>query len=595
MNRRWGLVLGVVVVALYLASMNDRWAALRDSALYLGLGQSLAAGHGMEFNGQQWLGIPPGLPAVIAASDTIFGPQYWPLNLFERLCGLGVILVAYLLVRRLAQDLPESLRPGIVAGTTLAVAFSEQLFGTSTRILTDVPFSLLLILGLYGCLRGRGHWAWYLLGAGVLGAACLLRIVGPVLVVGVALAVVAEVIARRSWRPLLGLLGIAALGGGLFLAWAFLVRAHLDPGTLDYFQIAPRRISLLDPHRWFEFGVALTRVPEALCACIVDQKLKVLHFNLVPTVVALVGLGVAAWRRQFLVVFPTVMYVGALAWTAPTAVASRYFLPLMPLFVYFLLLGARAMALGLARLTGAAAEAMPRSAFAVAAVWTAACLCVAISVPKMARELYIMHHPQFYEVYDGGAWAGYVEVSQYLRTSAHAPTDEVLTPRFPVVHYLSGLPVAGGSETPALDLRRLSRNKPRTIVEAALSGRYQYVIVPMADAIDEASLSDETRPSKEAARQWVEAVCGPLDASPEFLHPPREFHDLLLYQRAPQGSLPLRRYAAGQRPAALLRQIIALPDPKGWVKELRFPDPGRTFFGRGLPWTDERAKRPQGE
>ena len=384
MNRRWGLVLGVVVVALYLASMNDRWVALRDSALYLGLGQSLAAGRGMEFNGQQWLGIPPGLPAVIAASDTLFGPpaaagsHYWPLNLFERLCGLGVILVAYLLVRRLADEAPgiaggqspadgrgfnESFRPGIVAATTLAVAFSEQLFGTSTRILTDVPFSLLLILGLYGCLRGRGHWAWYLLGAGALGAACLVRIVGPVLVVGVVLAVVAEAIARLKphalrgdppampgasrdppavpgacLRLLLGLLGIAALGGGLFLAWGFLVRPHLDPGTLDQFQIVPRRINLLDPRRWIEFGVALTRVPEAMCACIVDQKLTFLHFNLVPTVVALVGLGVAAWRRQFLVVFPTVVYVGALAWVAPTAVASRYFLPLMPLFVYFLLL-----------------------------------------------------------------------------------------------------------------------------------------------------------------------------------------------------------------------------------------------------------------
>ena len=51
--------------------------------------------------------------------------------------------------------------------------------------------------------------------------------------------------------------------------------------------------------------------------------------------------------------------------------------------------------------------------------------------------------------------------------------------------------------------------------------------------MDEASGSDETRPSKEATRQWVEAVCGPLDASPEFLHPPLQFHDLLLYQRAP--------------------------------------------------------------
>ena len=101
----------------------------------------------------------------------------------------------------------------------------------------------------------------------------------------------------------------------------------------------------------------------------------------------------------------------------------------------------------------AAAEAMPRSAFATTAVWIAAGLCVAISVPKIARELYIMHHPQFYEVYDGGAWAGYVEVSQYLATSADVPTDKVLTPRFPVVHYLSGLPVAGGGETPPLNLR----------------------------------------------------------------------------------------------------------------------------------------------
>ncbi len=553
MDRRWTLVLIVVVIVLYLAGMNDQWAALRDSALYLGLGQSLAAGHGMEFNGQQWWGIPPGFPAVVAVSDMVFGPRYWPLNLFERLCGLGMILFACLCLRQLAQGLPDSLRPGIVVAGAPAIAFSEQLYATSGHIMTDVPFGLLVMVALYACLRGsRGHWTWYLLGAGAMAAACLVRIVGPVIAIGFVLAVVAEAVSRRSWRPLLAMFGIGVIGGGLFLAWFFLLRSHHDTATLDYFEIPLKRFDFLNPHRWKEFGLGLARAPAAMCSCIVDQKLDYMYFNVIPAAVALVGLGVAAWRRQFLVVFPLILYIAALAWVAPGAVAERYFLPLMPLLVYGLVLGARAVAVGFLRLRAQRPKRCPAPRWPPRR-WASPAACASPSARRRwpARSTSCITIPTTRPMSTvrgpptstpAGTCAG-----------AHSPSDQVLAPRNTVIHYLSGLPVAGDRGPTGLNMRRLAENKPEDFVQAALSGDFRYVIVPVRDTVEDSSASDEpalpekTAPKKKAAsasdeprltkeeeqRKWAEAVCGLLDASPQFVHPPREFHGLLLYERAP--------------------------------------------------------------
>jgi 4-amino-4-deoxy-L-arabinose transferase-like glycosyltransferase len=485
MSRRWALIFALVVAALYLAAVNDLWGVKRDSALYLGLGQSLATGHGMEFNGGRWGGIPMGLPVIIAVCDRLFDFQYWPLNLLEKLLALGLIGVSYLAIRRLVQDLPERMRPGLVAASVVVIALSAQLLVNSTSILTDIPFSFFVLVGLYAFIRGRrSPWLWYGLGTAAMSAACLTRIVGPIFLAATAAAVLVEAVRRRSWQHGIAMVMYGAVGAAIFMAWFLLVRSQQDPGTLDYFQASANSMGFLSAEKWVLVGQAVLRIPMATSACFLDQRVAGLDWAL--AALALVGLW-TAWRaRQYLVVFPVVLYIGGLALLTPSSVADRYFLPIMPLLVYCIMLGAQTLTLWMKDSPQAARWIKTPAGWAIktpggmrvsALVAAVAVLCVLISMPKIGRELYWVHHPRFYDVYDNGQWKGYVEAGQYLRAHGRPEVDRVLAPQIRIIHHLSGLLVATEKDLPHLDLHHYDQNEPRLFMEAASSGDYRFVVV----------------------------------------------------------------------------------------------------------------------
>jgi 4-amino-4-deoxy-L-arabinose transferase-like glycosyltransferase len=507
MNRRWALILALVVAALYMASVSDRWAIKYDSALYLGLGQSLADGRGMEFNGRQWGAIPPGLPLVIAASDRLFGPHYWPLNLFERLCALGVVLVSFLILRRLVQQLPEPLRPGLLAGTIVAVAFSAQLFTNALAILTDTPFTLLMLLGLYAFVRGRENpWLWYSLGTAALMAATLTRLVGVIFLAGAAAAALAEALRSRSRRQALAAAATTLIGGAVVAACVLALRAHRGADTLDYLTAASEHSDFLSAGKWQAVGIALTRLPDAMIASLLDQRLRYLDVALAAVILA--GLWTALRARQYLVIFPTVLYIAALTGLSPSSVSPRYFLPLMPIMAYGLVLGARTLAPWLMK-----ARLLRRPETAVAVM---AALCVAFCVPKIGREIYRQHHPRFYEIYDSGQWLGCVESAAYLRTVGPAPADRVLGPWSRVTHYLSGVLVALNKDPPrCLDIQHYAQIEPEVFLAAVRSGDYRFVLVPTG--------------VKEEEKQWSSRVCRGIETSGLFRDPPQAFDGVLLY------------------------------------------------------------------
>ena len=89
---KWIGMLMVFVVLLYAAGLNNYWRVQRDSALYLGLGQSLAEGRGYTFNQEPHKLVLPGLPLMIAAVMRVFGADcipndMLPLNIMLAMMG----------------------------------------------------------------------------------------------------------------------------------------------------------------------------------------------------------------------------------------------------------------------------------------------------------------------------------------------------------------------------------------------------------------------------------------------------------------------------------------------------------------------------
>ena len=117
MGHRWSLWILLALAGLFVLAVNDHWAVKSDSALYLGLGRSLAEGRGMMFNGRAEWGVPPVVPLLVAGCRLLAGAHDWLPNLCMTMFGLGVVVFSYLAVRHLAADLPGSLRDTVALGS----------------------------------------------------------------------------------------------------------------------------------------------------------------------------------------------------------------------------------------------------------------------------------------------------------------------------------------------------------------------------------------------------------------------------------------------------------------------------------------------
>jgi len=519
----------------HLAGVNDHWAMKPDSGLYMSLGRSLAEGRGMEFNGKQFWGIPPLVPFLIAGCRLLTGDHFWLINLVMALAGLGVVLLAMLTVRRLCADLPEPRRTGFVLGVTLAVGLSARLYIDSTRILTDVPFALLAMLGLYAFVRGsRGHWLWYLGGSLALAAATYTRMPGLVVGAGAVAAVLLDFRREGYWRRAAAALGGAALLAGTFLVWLLAIQPLQDARTIDYTEVVrDGYFNVLSAAKWVQIGESLVNFPSAVCSSITYQKLTGGYVNLLPTALLLIGAVTMARRRQWAVLLPAAFYTGFLIVYHPTAVASRYMLPIMPVTVYGILLGVQTLADWRRRKPaappGGAAVGRPRAAWSVL---IAAGLLAGIGVPRIARELYWMRHPRFYETFEGGEWKPYLEAGRYLEAHGRPEFDTCLVPQGTILHYLSRLRL---SEQVGLYHGREDTVAPAAFAEAAAKDAARFVLVPDTDG------------------EWGRPAAAAVEAAGLFESPPVAFGHLALYERretAPGGRLPIPADPTTEPPAS---------------------------------------------
>ena len=477
MGRRTVILIVATLLALHLAALNDHWAVKRDSGLYLSLGRSVAEGRGMALAGRQVWGLPPAVPLMIAGCRLLVGSHYWLINLVMSLFGCGVALMTWLTVRHLSSGLPQRIRVGLAPAALLIVGFSARLFTESHRILTDVPFTFFVLLGIYGFLRGRrGHGAWYLVGAVSLAAATYTRLPGLAFFGGLMAATVVDFREDRYGRRLAATLMAAVPFVAAFLIWLLLLRPLSDPGTVDH-------LKTLNPGRWTQWvflvdiGRSLARFPSAVCGSMVGQKLH--GFDLALTAIILVGL-YAAWRhRQHVVLLPLVLYVGVLVARHPSSIAPRYFLPIMPILAYSLLLGVGTLTAWLRPPAeppdGTGETKVPRAKWPVTVVVV---ICVAISAPRIAREVYWMRHPDFYAVFEGGKWKPSLEVGEYLAGQGAPETGEVLTPNSSIIHYLSRLPARTRLQWKGTTCMRLHDLAPEEFAKAAAAGPYRFVVVP---------------------------------------------------------------------------------------------------------------------
>ncbi len=195
-----------------------------DEGLYGAIGQEMLTGGEWvipHLNGLPYLEKPPLYFWLTALTIWLVGPSEWAVRVWSALAGLGTILLAWRIGRRLYGS-----TSGLLAGLALATSVGYALYVRKAS--SDLLFVFCLTLAVYGFVRDverpeRGRTRFLLL---YLGAALglltkgLIGVVFPLLIVGLSLAWVR----RLSLRELnlargLALFAAVALPWHLIAAW----------------------------------------------------------------------------------------------------------------------------------------------------------------------------------------------------------------------------------------------------------------------------------------------------------------------------------------------------------------------------------------
>jgi len=467
--RRWFLLLAVVVVLLYLAGLNPYWRFQRDSALYMGLARSLAQHGTYSFNGHPHTFAFPGFPAMLSLVYLTLGQSFLAMNALVSLFGLGCIALAYLLYRELV------LTPAQTLACMLLLGFSRTLYYYSSHIITDVPFAFFVAAALYlgrRALRadGRARWGWWLAASGAALAACTVRPLGPALLIALVAALWLQPGARAQWRRralMTGLLlaPILLLGG----LWARRGAGLGVPLGSTYFSqfIVTRGPEGVGRH-------LLSRLPD-LAGALSDP---VLGSDVGTTIGLLLAfLLVLGFRRalrdgeRLLCTFGLV-YVPAILLVGP---GRRYLLPLLPVLLYWIVLGAGELGSYLERRGTATPARLRRVGHVLLA------LAVLGNLAHLSKTLYEARSPNFYAVTADGRMLDYFPLTDWLRQHA-GPRDLVFTGEANVVRYFSGVRTI---QLPDLKLVR----RPRVQAYFLRRHRPTYVIIDHTESRPERSLA----------------------------------------------------------------------------------------------------------
>ncbi|MFT3785301.1 MAG: hypothetical protein QM770_03935 [Tepidisphaeraceae bacterium] len=327
-------------VLLHLLCFNGLWRVGLDSALYRGIGHSLASGQGYTFNGAANDFAYPGLPGILAGLEVVFGPSAVPGIVLVNLCSLASLWIIEKLVRLHAS-------PWTALTVTCGVAFNGWFLPSSQELMTDTPFLLGVVTVLYGWERYRrstnrhdaiGPVITLVLG---LAFALVMRPTGWVLVASWAMYCTLKLIwPRAGVRRTPYLLGIATV------SLVVLAVAWLDAGRLilggEYKVEFVHRLSelptLVSPHRiagiahdvnnaFFGQTMGPPVVAVIVALGLLSTLVLIVRRNLLWVLPVLVMLGVAlvasSVPRYYLFVLPTLWLAWVKFWELVTKVTPR--------------------------------------------------------------------------------------------------------------------------------------------------------------------------------------------------------------------------------------------------------------------------------
>ena len=447
-----------MLLSLYAARVGPHWKIGRDSALYVGLAQSLAEGHGFRFLDMPYDRMPFGLPVMLSMVWRALGPDWLAMNALMAVLALVTLWLVYRSVREIAG-------PWWGLIVVVLTGLSYRMVQFAGQLMSDMPAMFGFWLGFYFLQRLtlRPADPWIHAPAAGLGLAVgtAFRFSVPFVAPAFALG---PWLRRRADGPGFGkraLLSALVVLPMAVMLWVWLHRpVEVRPGeasTSYWTPMAASTTARVALSQWPKSLLLLDAVLESVTTLNTgaERLLTPGHSFSArdPGRVTLLGvmllwLGAGAWQvtrkdRGLSVLTFLCHGVGVTAFAHEPI--PRYLLPVLPLLLWFAAEGLQAAWRGVRRL-----PAMPADAAAFPLSAPVLVVLVLLSAPSTARvlhEIRLTHTADFYAAYDRGHWKPYVEVAGWLKANATREA-RVLSPEDSVVTFLSQRPLLPLGEQP---------------------------------------------------------------------------------------------------------------------------------------------------
>lgn len=237
------LLLAGVALA-YGGALTPHWRLHPDSAVYIGLAESMVQGKGYSFNGTPHLLYPPVFPLMLVPLVWCFGRNFLAVRVLSVLLASCNVYLTYRLLRACVGE-----RTALILAAM--VGFSVFVIEYTTFELTEIPYTFFSLLGLLAGRRllresGRGL-RWAFLTALILVAAFMTKLVGLALVLGICAALLNKFVRAKNSRQLGKLAVIVLICFVPLSLWIFRVQRTLKQG------IDPPRYERRSPTYWGDF------------------------------------------------------------------------------------------------------------------------------------------------------------------------------------------------------------------------------------------------------------------------------------------------------------------------------------------------------
>jgi 4-amino-4-deoxy-L-arabinose transferase-like glycosyltransferase len=334
-----GSILAAVAV-LYLCLTSPAWLISPDSTDYVEGARSLVRLHGyLDTTGAPQTLAPPGTSFVYAVAAAIPSADFFSFNLLTKFLAIAFIALAYLVARRSAGDV-------VALILVLFLALSERILSESTRILSDIPFSVVFMLTLWlfpeDALEEPPVGSALALG-GLVALCYLMRTAGLFVLLGYVVYVALFARAKRL-RTIACVSGVFAVVAGLL--W---LRARYWGGGPSYLQLMFLRESWVmdsgfpSPGEWIERIVSNGEATLRAIYIMLSNQYRVVFSGVVICALAAAGFAAALVRRRALLyACLLVCYLPALL-PQPFPPDPRYLLPILPLLALCAAFGAEAI------------------------------------------------------------------------------------------------------------------------------------------------------------------------------------------------------------------------------------------------------------